>query len=35
MEHWRRSRNFVDRIKGRLARWVLAHLDPYIAKQSS
>jgi cardiolipin synthase len=35
IEHWRRSRNFLDRIKGRLARWVLAHLDPYIAKQSS
>jgi cardiolipin synthase len=35
MERWRRSRNIVDRIKGRLARWVLAHLDPYIAKQSS
>jgi len=35
MEEWRRSRNFVDRIKGRLARWVLAHLDPYIARQSS
>jgi cardiolipin synthase len=35
LEPWRRSRNFVDRIKGRLARWVLAHLDPYIAKQSS
>jgi cardiolipin synthase len=34
-EHWRRSRTFVDRIKARLARWVLAHLDPYIAKQSS
>ena len=31
--HWRRSRNFLDRLKGRLARWVLAHLDPYIAKQ--
>ena len=35
MGQWRRSRNFLDRIKGRLARWVLAHLDPYIAKQSS
>jgi cardiolipin synthase len=35
LEHWRRSRNFVERIKGRLARWVLAHLDPYIARQSS
>jgi cardiolipin synthase len=34
-EHWRRSRNFWDRIKGRLARWVLAHLDPYVARQSS
>jgi cardiolipin synthase len=34
-EDWRRSRTFVDRIKARLARWVLAHLDPYIAKQSS
>jgi cardiolipin synthase len=33
--HWRRSRNFLDRIKGRLARWVLAHLDPYVARQSS
>ena len=32
---WRRSRNFLDRIKGRLARWVLAHLDPYVARQSS
>ena len=35
LEHWRRSRNFMDRLKGRLARWVLAHLDPYIARQSS
>jgi cardiolipin synthase len=35
LEHWRRSRNFMDRIQGRLARWVLAHLDPYIARQSS
>jgi cardiolipin synthase len=33
--HWRRSRNFLDRINARLARWVLAHLDPYLAKQSS
>ena len=24
----------TDRIKARLARWVLAHLDPYIAKQN-
>jgi cardiolipin synthase len=35
IEHWRRSRNIFDRIQARLARWVLAHLDPYIAKQSS
>jgi cardiolipin synthase len=35
IEHWRRSRNLFDRINARLARWVLAHLDPYIAKQSS
>ncbi|MGD0410492.1 MAG: phospholipase D-like domain-containing protein, partial [Verrucomicrobiota bacterium] len=35
LEHWRRSRNFMDRIQGRVARWVLAHLDPYIARQSS
>jgi cardiolipin synthase len=35
LEQWRGSRNFLDRIKGRLARWVLAHLDPYIARQSS
>ena len=35
LERWRRSRNFMDRIQGRVARWVLAHLDPYIARQSS
>jgi cardiolipin synthase len=35
MEHWRRSRNFMDGMKARLARWVLAHLDPYIARRSS
>jgi len=35
LEQWRESRNFLDRVKGRLARWVLAHLDPYIARQSS
>jgi cardiolipin synthase len=35
LEHWRGSRNFMDRLQGRLARWVLAHLDPYIARQSS
>jgi cardiolipin synthase len=34
-EHWRRSRDLWERIKGRLARWVLKHLDPYIARQSS
>jgi cardiolipin synthase len=33
--HWRRSRTLLDRINARLARWVLAHLDPYIARQSS
>jgi cardiolipin synthase len=32
---WRRSRNIFERVRGRLARWVLAHLDPYLAKQSS
>jgi len=35
LEGWRRSRNLWERIKGRVARWVLAHLDPYIARQSS
>jgi cardiolipin synthase len=32
---WRRTRTLFDRITGRVARWVLAHLDPYIARQSS
>ena len=35
IDHWRNSRSLLDRIKGRLARWILAHVDPYIAKQSS
>jgi cardiolipin synthase len=34
LENWRGSRNIFGRIQARLARWILAHLDPYIAKQS-
>jgi cardiolipin synthase A/B len=35
LEHWRSSRTIFDRVQARVARWILAHLDPYIAKQSS
>ncbi len=34
-EAWRRSRSLLDRIKGRLARWLLSRVDPYIAGKFS
>jgi cardiolipin synthase len=35
LESWRRSRTLLDRIKGRLARWLLSRVDPYIAGKFS
>ena len=32
-EAWRRSRTFLDRIKARLAHFVLARIDPFIARR--
>jgi len=34
-EAWRRSRTLLDRIKGRLARWLLSRVDPYLAGKFS
>jgi hypothetical protein len=34
-EDWRRSRTVFDRVKGRLARWLLSRVDPYIAGKFS
>lgn len=35
LEPWRRSRTLLDQIKGRLARWLLSRVDPYIAGKFS
>ncbi len=32
---WRRSRTVIDRVKGRLARWLLSRVDPYLAGKFS
>ena len=34
-KQWKRSRTFFDRIRGRIARWLLNRVDTYIARQSS
>ncbi len=30
-ESWRKTRNLWERVKGRIAYWILARIDPYIA----